>query len=377
MDAWNQLTSTVWWLLNEHGLLLSFILLLLEESGIPPVIPGDLLMVLMGVQAAQGKVGLLVVLVVLEVATVIGGSILYALSAIGGQAIVSRVGPYVGATPARLKKLDDSLKRHGEIAIVLGRLIPSLCILTAVAAGLLGFPYRRYVFALALGGFIHMLICVMLGYWVGPPVIEWLTTLHPSFEVTASVLALAGLTAWLIRSVRRTPRTPILLSRGERLRRGLLAGLLGGLAWMLLANILLPLGSPLFQPTAFESAIVLQIAQYGSARAVPVIVAVALLAGSMLWGALYGLVQPALPGPAWLRGAIFAVVPLAVSLLLLQPLTGHGRPGLALEDGWLPMVGEAVRWLVYGLTLGAGYVVMSLHRPARTRTRRECPAPRD
>src|SRR3954447_24193175 len=105
MDAWNQLTSTVWWLLNERGLLVSFILLLLEESGVPPVIPGDLLMVLMGVQAAQGKVGLFVAVVVLEVATVIGGSILYALSAIGGQAIVSRIGPYVGATPERLKKL--------------------------------------------------------------------------------------------------------------------------------------------------------------------------------------------------------------------------------------------------------------------------------
>src|SRR6185436_17173072 len=160
MDAWNQLTSTVSWLLDEHGLLVSFILLLLEESGVPPVIPGDLLMVLMGVQAAQGKVGLIVVLVVLEVATVIGGSILYALSALGGHAIINRVGPYVGATPERLKKFDDKLKRHGEVAIVLGRLVPSLCILTAVAAGLLGFPYRRYVLALALGGFIHLLIFV-------------------------------------------------------------------------------------------------------------------------------------------------------------------------------------------------------------------------
>src|SRR4051812_3904884 len=105
MDAWNQLTSTVWWLLNEHGLLLSFILLLLEESGVPPVIPGDLLMVLMGVQAAQGKVGLFVVVVVLEVATVIGGSILYALSAIGGK----RASAGLGRTSARRPSASRSL----------------------------------------------------------------------------------------------------------------------------------------------------------------------------------------------------------------------------------------------------------------------------
>src|SRR3954451_19423842 len=104
MDAWNSLTSTVRWLLDEHGLVMAFVLLLLEESGVPPVIPGDLLMVLVGVQAAQGKVGLVAALALLEVATIIGGSILYGLSALGGHAIINRVGPYVGATPERMQR---------------------------------------------------------------------------------------------------------------------------------------------------------------------------------------------------------------------------------------------------------------------------------
>jgi membrane protein DedA with SNARE-associated domain len=365
MTAWTHLTETVRWLLDEHGLLLAFVLLLLEESGVPPVIPGDLLMVLMGVQAAQGKVWLLGVLVLLELATIVGGSVLYALSALGGHAIISRVGPYVGATPERLQRLDDALTRHGEVAIVLGRLIPSLCVLTAVAAGLVGFPYRRYLPALAVGGFIHLLIFVMLGYWVGPRVLDVLEALHPPFELMAALLALGGLTAWLIRSARRTPKTPIvLLPLRERLLRGLLSGLLGATTSTLLANILLPLGGLLVRPTAFESLIVLQIARYGSVRALAVIVAVAFLISSMLWGALYGFVQPALPGPAWLRGVIFAVAPLALSLLVFLPLTGGGWLGLELGAGRLPMVAEIVRSLVYGLTLGVAYVVMSPHRPA-------------
>lgn len=369
MTAWTQLTSTVWWLLEEHGMLLAFVLLLLEESGVPPVIPGDLLMVLMGVQAAQGKVSLVAVLALLEVATMIGGSILYALSAVGGHAIINRVGPYVGATPERLKRIDDSLKRHGEVAIVLGRLVPSLCILTAVAAGLVGFPYRRFLPALAVGGFLHLLVFVMLGYWVGPPVLDVLSKLHPPFELVAALLALAGLTAWLIRSARRTPATPIVpLPRGERLRRGLLSGLLGALTSTLLANTLLPLGGLLVRPTAFESLIVPQLARYGSARAIAVVVAVGFLVVSMCWGALYGIVQPALPGPAWLRGVLFATAPLALSLLVLLPLTGAGWLGLALGAGLLPLAGETVRSLVYGLTLGVAYVVMSPHRATRAAT---------
>jgi membrane protein DedA with SNARE-associated domain len=364
MTAWTQLTTTVWWLLDEHGLLVSFVLLLLEESGMPPIIPGDLLMVLVGVQAAQGKLWLPAGLALLEVATVIGGSVLYGLSAWGGHAIVQRVGPYVGATPERLQRIDDSLKWHGGAAIVLGRLVPSLCILTAVAAGLVAYPYWRFLPALAIGGFIHLLIFVMLGYWVGLPVLNVLSALHPPFELLAALLALVGLTAWLIRSARRTPSTPIVpLPRPERLRRGLLSGLLGALTSTLLANTVLPLGGFLIRPMAFESLLVRQLAEIGSARALAVVVVVSYLIGSMLIGALYGVVQPALPGPPWLRGVIFAVAPLALSLFVLLPLMGGGWFGLALGAGLLPLIGEVVRSVAYGLTLGVAYAVMLPHRP--------------
>ena len=40
MNIWTSLTSTVWWLLDEHGLVMAFVLLFLEESGLPPIIPG-------------------------------------------------------------------------------------------------------------------------------------------------------------------------------------------------------------------------------------------------------------------------------------------------------------------------------------------------
>src|SRR5436305_5367579 len=105
MTEWTNLTNTVWWLLDEHGLLMAFVLLFLEESGLPPVIPGDLLMVLIGLQAAQGRVWLVGAVVVLEVATILGGSVLYWLSSFGGHAIVNKVGRHVGATPERLQKI--------------------------------------------------------------------------------------------------------------------------------------------------------------------------------------------------------------------------------------------------------------------------------
>jgi membrane protein DedA with SNARE-associated domain len=365
MTVWTSLTTTVWWLLDEHGLIMAFVLLFLEESGLPPIIPGDLLMVLVGLQAAQGRVWLIAALALLELATVLGGSVLYWLSSVGGHAVVNKVGRHVGATPERIQKIAASLERHGALAIVIGRLIPSLCILTAVGAGLFGFPYRRFLPALAIGGFIHLMVFVMLGYLFGRPVLRILSALHPPFEVMAAIVALGALIAWLVWSARRTPHTPIvLLPRAERLRRGLLAGGVGALVSTLLAYALLPIGGLLFQPPTFGS-LIADLAEHGSARAIAIAMIVIFLVASMLWGALFGIVEPLLPGPEALRGVVFALVPLAFSLLVVLPLTGGGMFGLELGAGYLPALAEVVRAVVYGLTLGVAYAVMSPHRQSR------------
>src|SRR3954468_1240869 len=122
MNVWTSLTTTVWSLLDEHGLLMASTLLFLEESGLPPIIPGDLLMVLVGLQAAEGKLWLVWALAFLEMATILGGSVLYWLPPVWGHAVIHKVGRHVGATPERLHKISASLERHGVLAIVIGRL---------------------------------------------------------------------------------------------------------------------------------------------------------------------------------------------------------------------------------------------------------------
>jgi membrane protein DedA with SNARE-associated domain len=363
MTIWSSLTATIWRLLDQHSQLMAFVLLLLEESGVPPLIPGDLLMVLVGVRAAQGRLHLLEALLVLEAATVLGGSILYWLSAFGGHAVIERVGRHVGATPERLRRASEALERHGEWAIVLGRLIPSLCILTAVAAGLLELPYRRFLPALALGGFLHLLLFVMLGYYFGPPVLRVLALLHPSTELIGALLGLVAVVAWLVWAARRTPPTPLarLTIRG-RLYRGLLAGLVGALVATLLAVISLQVGGLFAQRWAIERLIATDLVQNGPIRALAIVITMIFLVASMLWGAIYGLVEPWLVGPAWLRGLIFAAIPLAFSLLVAFPLAGGGLLGRDLGEGLLPALGELVRALAYGLILGAAYPVLVPHR---------------
>ena len=81
----------------------------------------------------------------------------------------------------------------------------------------------------------------------------------------------------------------------------------------------------------------------------------AYVAGGLLWALLYTLVEPRLPGAAWKRGVLFAMVPALVSLVVVLPLLGGGLFGLALGAGPLPIVGNILLHVVYGAILGLVY----------------------
>src|SRR5438874_11747241 len=57
----------------------------------------------------------------------------------------------------------------------------------------------------------------------------------------------------------------------------------------------------------------------------------AFFAGGLVWALLYGTVfESRLPGPAWERGVLFALIPWLFSLLVFLPLLGGGVLGLGL-----------------------------------------------
>ena len=77
------------------------------------------------------------------------------------------------------------------------------------------------------------------------------------------------------------------------------------------------------------------------------------------WGAAYGLaVEHEMRVPPWLRGVIFALVPMAVSLYAIFPLATWGLFGVSVDRLWEPLAIEAGRHLVYGLTLGVVYPLL-------------------
>lgn len=71
------------------------------------------------------------------------------------------------------------------------------------------------------------------------------------------------------------------------------------------------------------------------------------------WALLYAaLVEPRLRGPGWRRGLVFSVLPWVFSLIVFLPAVGGGFLGLSLGAGPLPIFGNLLLHLAYGLVLG-------------------------
>jgi membrane protein DedA with SNARE-associated domain len=363
--------------LDRHALLAAGVVVFVEEAGVPlPMLPGDLVMLLLGVRARQGLVPLWAALVVLQVATMAGATVLYALCRRAGRGLVLRYGRYLHLTPARLARAERWIERRGFLAVAVGRLLPGLRIATVVGCGVLGVPPRVFLPGLALGGFVYLLGYALLGYYAGPAALALVERVHLPAQLVGSLVGLAALLVWLARARRALARAaapPRRHRRRVRRRAGAAAGAVATLAATFAANALVhvagPLGLDLLAPRELVDSATGRLA--AAARAgdlVPLLLAVpAYAAVGVLWGAVYGdrvaarLRRRGLPD--WGAGLAFAALPLAVALLVLLPALGLGFPGSGASA--VVAAGEAVRHAVYGLVLGLSYpVLLARPRPA-------------
>lgn len=154
------------WLLNfyhAHQLPALFLLVLIEEAGIPIPIPGDTLVMIAGLQQRRSLLYDVGVIALASLAVFIGSSILYAVMRRGGRPFLQRYGRFLHLHPDRLDRIERWFLKRGRIAIVAGRLIPGLRIPTTVIAGLSGLPYREYAQTCAVAAIIWSALFFYLG----------------------------------------------------------------------------------------------------------------------------------------------------------------------------------------------------------------------
>lgn len=139
----------------------------IEEAGVPLPLPGDLAIVIMGVQVSAGKASPIPVVAVTAASATAGASLLYWISRLLGTRILKRYGRALHLTTQRQQWVEHKFNRYGAPVIIVGRLIPGLRIAVAVAAGIAKVQFSRFVIYTAISATIWASMFMFIGWAIG------------------------------------------------------------------------------------------------------------------------------------------------------------------------------------------------------------------
>jgi membrane-associated protein len=178
-------------------------LLLPMEAGVPLPIPADLVMLAVGARAGAGDIPLAVAVLAFEGVAIVGTTVLFLAARGPGHALVSRSGPRLGLTSARLGRATGLIERRGGLALAVGRVTPGLRTLTVIAAGASGLSARQALPALIAGSSIFLQLHLFLGYFLGTAALHALHAATGPALASLAVIVAGGVAFWFVRRGRR------------------------------------------------------------------------------------------------------------------------------------------------------------------------------
>ena len=135
---------------NTHIYEALFVLLFLEEAGVPLPTPGDLYIFLAGTQVVSHKANPILIVLDVTIATILGGSLLFWIIKTQGEPLVKKYGKYILVNQEKLERGQRWFDKYGEIVILVGRWVPGLRIVLTIVAGLFDLEYIKFIIAITI-----------------------------------------------------------------------------------------------------------------------------------------------------------------------------------------------------------------------------------
>jgi membrane protein DedA with SNARE-associated domain len=152
-------------LLLQYGLVLLFVLVALESTGVP--LPGETALIAASVLASQGRYSIVSVIVVAAAAAIVGDNAGYWIGRKGGRALLRRIPLLRDYFAKVLPPAERFFERHGAKAVFFGRFISLLRVTAAWLAGISHMSWWRFLFWNAAGGIIWASAFGVLAYYTG------------------------------------------------------------------------------------------------------------------------------------------------------------------------------------------------------------------
>jgi membrane protein DedA with SNARE-associated domain len=161
----------------------------LESMGIPS--PGETALILAAVLASQGKLNILLVIVIGVTSAIVGDNIGYVLGRRLGREALSAPGPFQKHRVNALASGDRFFDKHGSKAVFLGRWVALVRIAAAWLAGINKMKFSHFFFWNALGGITWGTTIALVGYWGGQKLADAVS----KYGLIAAIVAVAAIVA--------------------------------------------------------------------------------------------------------------------------------------------------------------------------------------
>lgn len=156
------------WLLN--GLLHlgypGIIVLMAMESSVLPV-PAELVMPPAGYWVAKGEMNALAAVASGVLGSLLGALANYFVAMWLGRGFVRRFGKYFLISERSLERSERYFSAHGEISVLLGRMLPVVRHLISIPAGIARMSLPAFVGYTGLGALVWCSILTWIGYFLG------------------------------------------------------------------------------------------------------------------------------------------------------------------------------------------------------------------
>ena len=176
IPGWLEVPSWLHWpdwlrplghLVHDHQSIGLFLVVFLEELGVPLPAPGDVAIAYGGYLTTTGEIPYLLAYVAVITGAVTGSFCLFSISRRYGQPFLIRFGPRIGFDAERIAWAERTFARWGFWGIIVGRHIPGMRIVLSAFAGVFNVPTRVFVPSVFISASIWAAIFLELGRLMG------------------------------------------------------------------------------------------------------------------------------------------------------------------------------------------------------------------
>jgi membrane protein DedA with SNARE-associated domain len=193
-------------LLLDYGLILLFVLVGLESTGVP--LPGETALITASVLASRGHYSIVAVIAVAAAGAIVGDNAGYWIGRKGGRALLSRTPLIRDYFERVLPPSERFFRRHGAKAVFFGRFVSILRVTAAWLAGISHMSWWRFLFWNAAGGIVWATAFGVVAYYSGRAVAEAINKygLYAGIAVVALIaLAIPAVHVWRKRMLNANP----------------------------------------------------------------------------------------------------------------------------------------------------------------------------